>query len=273
MDQNTLAVLQAIAAFLQVLVACVALPITAYIAVKSAREGARQAYELGEVSAREREAREKAKQLEQQQEQIKSLRLLLGLEIQRNFDDLEWLRTNLRSILGEEDARYYHPDESDTEDADRFSWLEARQRFIALYMPDWSHRVWYNQQSSYLLPIAFDLKEVRDINYIHSQFDRLAKIKNMLTERAHNLVASSSQAVAGNLNEVRLMSGSFKEDAPRLWHEFNDTVEELLALGNPLKVATDGGISSAASLSQASGSSSVLNDDSRSELATKLLKE
>lgn len=271
MDQNMLAVLQAIAAFLQVLVAFIALPITAYIAIKSAREGARQAYELGEASARDREAREKARQIEQQQEQIKSIRLLLGLEIQRNLDDLKWLRDNLEGILGGEDARYYRPG-SNVDDADKFSWLEARQRFITLYMPDWSHRVWHNQQSSYLLPTALDPKEVRDTNYIHAQFDRLTKIKNMLTERTHNPAAPSSHAHADNPGEKQLLSASFKEDAPRLWHEFNNTVSDLLALDNPLKIAIGEQINGAAHLSQALGNSPALRAGPPSPSATNLLK-
>jgi len=261
MDQNTLALLQTIAAFLQFLVAFIGLPIAAYIAVRSAREGARQAYELGEASARDREAREKAKQIEQQQEQIKSIRLLLGLEIQRNLDDLKWLRSNLEDILGEEVAPYYHPEESNADDADKFSWLEARQRFIALYMPDWGHRVWHNQQSSHLLPTALDLQEVRDANYIHAQFDRLTKIKNMLTERTHNPTAPSSHAHADNRGEKQLLSASFKEDAPRLWHEFNNTVSDLLALDNPLKIAIGEQINGAAYLSGALGTSPALRTD------------
>src|SRR5215213_1718498 len=152
----TMALLQAIAAFLQVLVALIALPITGYIAFRSAREGARQAYELGEVAARTRENRNEEKQLAKQHEQIKSLRLLLGLEIQRNLDYLRWLRNNLESILGEENTLYYHLEEPNIKDTEIFSWLEARYRFITLYMPDWSHRVWHNQQSSYLLPTALN---------------------------------------------------------------------------------------------------------------------
>lgn len=274
MDQNTLAVLQAIIAFLQVLVACIALFITARIAIKSAREGARQAYELGEIAARARETREKASQIEQQQEQIKSIRLLLGLEIQRNLDDLKWLRGNLEGILGEEHARYYHPGESIVDNADKFSWLGARQRFITLYMPDWSHSVWHNQQSSYLLPTALNLKEVRDTNYIHAQFDRLTKIKNMLADRTHDFVASSSHARTDNLDERLLPSISLQEDTPRLWHEFNNTVSDLLALDNPLKISVveeRGDV--AAALSQESGDSSARRVDSRLESAPKSLKE
>lgn len=273
MDQNTIAVLQIIAAFLQVVVACIALPITAIIAIKSAREGARQAYELGESSARDREAREIIKQIQQQQEQTKSLRLLLGLEIQRNLEDLKWLDSNLKDMLGEENIRYYSTEDPTINDDDKFFWLEARRRFIALYMPDWSHRVWHNQQSSYLLPTALNLTEVRDTNYIHSQFDRLTKIRDMLAERTHKLIAPSSYRQIDNLEERPLFSASFKEDAPGLWSEFNNTITELLALNNPLENTVDEEAITASSRSLVSDNLPTQLVDSRAGLAIESLKE
>ncbi|HYP27848.1 MAG TPA: hypothetical protein VE262_14120, partial [Blastocatellia bacterium] len=154
MDQNTIALLQVIAALVQGFAALAVIPITFYAALKGADRGAQKAYELNELAAQDRERREQAKQRKQIQEQISSLRLLLSLEIRQNLKGLEWLRNNLVEMLGDEKEQYYKRRGIPIESDEAYQWFELRQRFISSYMPDWSHRFWYGQQSSHMLPVA-----------------------------------------------------------------------------------------------------------------------
>lgn len=233
MDQNTIALLQVVAAFIQGIAAVAVIPITFYAALKGADRGAKKGYELGEMAARNRETREQAHHLEQLEQQFKSLRLLLSLEIRQNLIDLMWLRDSLIEILGEEDASYHKHKEGSIEDATRYKWFEARQRFIASYMPEWSHRIWYSQQSSHLLPLALREEEIRKINFIHLQLDRLTKIKDMLTERAQRDKTRPNSSFTNDLTGSTVPV-SFMEDAPRLWEEFITVLGQILDLQNPL---------------------------------------
>src|SRR3712207_6375775 len=95
MDPNTIALLQVVAAFVQGIAAVAVIPITFYAALKGADRGAQKAFELNERAARDREAREEMNQRQQLEQQVKSLRLLIALEIRQNLTDLTWLRDNL----------------------------------------------------------------------------------------------------------------------------------------------------------------------------------
>ncbi|HKQ04119.1 MAG TPA: hypothetical protein VJ464_03225 [Blastocatellia bacterium] len=232
MDPNTKDLLQLIAAFASI-------PFTVIGAIWGAERGARRAYELSERSALERDARAKAEQGKQQDEQIKSVRLLLGLEIRQNFIDLSWFRDNLKDTLGEEISAYYGQAIADAErKLDKYKWFEKRQHFTAVYLPDWSHRFWYGQQSSYFLPLALSQMEIRQINFFHSQLDRLTRIKDVLTEKARRHDRKYSHFSSDDMAEV-LASSSFENAAPYLWQEFIAIIDQILSLGNPLAAVTE----------------------------------
>jgi hypothetical protein len=164
--------LQAAAAVLQAFAAVVAIPVAYIAAYRSAGRNARQAFELSEK-------REKKKL----DDQIALLRLLLGLEIQRNLDELRRFRNNFlmgtdpEATLGELEQRH------DT-DAEISEQPDHRRRFIALYLPDLSYRFWHSQQLSSLLPVALTRTEIHRINLIYSNFDRLLKIRAIFGEKA-----------------------------------------------------------------------------------------
>jgi len=221
-----------ISILLQIVTTTIAIIVTYYAAIKGAERGARRTYELSEEATLARERREQIEQQKRQEEQLHAVRLLLALEIRQNLLELQWLWENIVGMLGEERELFYEQIESEN-DVERYAWLEDRQRFISLYMPDWSHRCWYNQQGSYLVSIALEQMEIRKINHHHSQLERLMKIKNMLTERAlkreKDLVGDGSEALAA--------SSSFSRDGLRLWKEFVKVSNEILEMGNPLSNA------------------------------------
>lgn len=210
---------------LQIVITTIAIIVTYYAAIKGAERGARL-NELATIDREEREWREEQKRLEQQ---VKAIRLLLALEIRQNLIDLNWLVMEMTKFLGEEIESYYSPSMVDNNPEAR-EWLEARQRFISLQLPDWAHRCWYYQQSSYLVTVAVGQEEIRKISRHHSQLERLTKIKNMLTERAAKTDRNVSAERAASTT-----SSSFEEDAPQLWKEFVSVYTHTLAeLGNPL---------------------------------------
>src|ERR1044072_9597482 len=145
MDPNTLALLQIIAALLQALAAFLVIPFTVYAAIKAAQRGARSGYELSERSTLQRELRAHEENRKQRDEQIKSVRLLLGLEIRQNLIDLKWLRDSFIDVIGEEAGPESTLESARAEEkASGYNWLEDRQRFISTYMPEWGHRFWYS---------------------------------------------------------------------------------------------------------------------------------
>lgn len=244
MDQSTLHQIavwfQNNAAWLQVAASLIAIPVTVYGAIVGARQGARLAYTLSEKSVLDRERRVHEEQQKIFEEQKNSIRLLLRLELERNHDDLNWLYSNLTNTLGEGEERYIKLEEVDVDDVDnaeKYKWVGTRCRFIALHMPDWSHRFWYGQQSSHLLPQALSQSEIKQINFIHSELDRLTKIKNMLAERAHQY--DVSQLATPDEDQRGLISTQFKEELPSIWYNFVTTLRGVLDLDLPLKSIPD----------------------------------
>jgi hypothetical protein len=217
-----LALWQTIAFFIQAVAAVVIVIVT----WRAARAGAERAYQLGEQAARRREDWEQKQEEARRDEQKKSLRLLLALEIRKNLKDLEWLRTNLARAHGAEDARYYDG-ASVEESAGRDNWLAARLRFVALYMPGWSHRAWDGQQSSPLLTHALEPTEILAVSYIHSQLDRLSQIKEMFAERLRDHDATPGVAEPA-------APSPFGEDASYLWSDFVNVIQDVVKLDKPL---------------------------------------
>ena len=213
---------------LQIIIAPVAVIVTYYAALHGAERNAR----LIEQAMIGNEVLERAEEKKREERQIKAIRLLLALEMRQNIIYLKWLCDEMTKLLGEERESYYQ--RGAYRDPERYSWLEGRQRFIALYMPDWLHGCWYGQQSSYLVSVALWQLEIRKISHHHSQLDRLTKIKNMLTERALNRYGDF-----GGNEASQGASSSFEEDAPLLWKEFVTVSAETLQMGNPLVSALE----------------------------------
>lgn len=207
---TALAWLQANAGWLQAIAAFAAIPATLF----AAGWGARLAYKLSEKSARDRELRAAAEEAAALRKHADSMRLLLSLEVRRNLDDLNWLQQNLLDVLGPEDELHWA---AVSDDVERLAWFEARQRFISLYMPEWSHSFWHGQQSSHLLPEALGPEEIRQLNFFHSQLDRLTRLKEMLAERAQH---RTDGAASGR--------GGFREEAPVIWKDFTETMRDLI---------------------------------------------
>jgi len=233
--QATLSWLQANSGWLQAIAAFIAMPVTVYGAILGARRGAHIAYKLSEESALLREERAQGEKQKAFMDQKQSVRLLLKLEIERNLDDLKWLYDNLISILGEGNERYYRAEDASIEESEKYAWIEARQHFISLYMPEWSHRFWYSQHSSHLLPLVLDQTEIRQIQFIHSQLDRLTKIKDMLAQRAQQDDRGPSKPASTDVGEAPMLPAIFKKDAPLLWEDFITTLHQLIDLDLPLR--------------------------------------
>lgn len=207
----------------QIVITTIAVIVTYYAAIRGAERGAR----LSELATIDREVRERSEEQKRQKQQVKAIRLLIALEIRQNLIDLDWLLKFMVDSLGEEVGSYYQRGAGDY-NPERYRWLEARQRFVSLYIPDWAHKCWDGQQSSYLVPVALGQLELRQVSRHHSQLDRLTKIKNMLAERA----ARSDPNSGGGENSA--VSSPFEKDAPHLWNEFVAVSADILRLGNPL---------------------------------------
>jgi len=218
--------LQVAAAIAQAFAGATAIPVAFIAAYWSAGRNARQAFELSEK-------REKKKL----DEQIALLRLLLGLEIQSNFEELRRFRNNFLMGIDHEETSEKFKERHNT-DAEISGWLDSQQRFIALYLPDLNYRSWHSQQLSALLPVALTRIEIHQITFIYSSFDRLLKIKTMFGE----VLRRQDEAFSQNPNE-----GIFKErklplsadELKNLLSEFDTILRDALDNANPLKEAME----------------------------------
>lgn len=206
--QANAAWLQVVAAIIQSLAAVVAI----YITLRAADRSVRLAFELNEE-----------KENEKLQGQTQLLCFSLGLEIDHNIDDLRRFYDNFTlSSVEEQGANAATPEER-----------EARRRFIALNIPNLSYRFWHSQQLSSLLPQALTRAQIRDVNRIYSDFDRLSKISRTFEEEAlwrdkAALRHSGEAAVEG----VGL--SSLANELDRLLDEFEVSLRDVLDKINPL---------------------------------------
>jgi len=205
--QANAAWLQVVAAIIQALAAAVAI----YVTLRAANRSVRLAFELNEE-----------KEGEKLKNQIKLLRFSLGLEIERNIEDLRRFYDN-----------FTIPVEGKGANADTSEGREARQRFIALNMPELSYRFWHSQQLSSLLPLALTRSQVRDVNRIYADFDRLSKISRTFGEEAlwRGQTAfrhSGETAVEG----ARPFSSA--NEVEKLLDEFEMSLRDIVKKSNPL---------------------------------------
>lgn len=188
-----------------------------YGSIKGAREGAIEAYNRNKEAERERE-----------QKQIRSVRLLLGLEVKQNLDDLAFLLNGLKVKRGEGDDRYVFKGDTNQEKQKSELFIE-RQRFIAAHYPKWGHHFWQGQQATYMLPIALETDEIVELNFFHSQFDALSKIAESLSEgrQQANVPRDSSSGEPSWLTP-------YPRDESTLWAEFLGTAGEIFKVGDRL---------------------------------------
>lgn len=221
---DTLARWQTIAFFIQAVAAVVIVVVT----LRAARAGAERAYELGEQAARKRDEVEKKREEEKQKQQRDSLRRLLALEIRKNLIDLKWLLEKpMREVLS---------DASKTStDKIREECLEVHAlSLLVIYMPEWSHRAWYGQQSSPSLTFALDPDEILAVNFIHSEFDRLSQIKKLFSERMRQ------SDLSHGADREHTAQSPLSDAAAHLWSDFNDVVQDIIKIDKPLAGALKG---------------------------------
>lgn len=188
-----------------------------YGSIKGAKEGAIEAYNRNKEAERERE-----------QKQIRSVRLLLGLEVKQNLDDLAFLLEGLKVQRVEGDDRYVSEVESGQYKQKSELFVE-RQSFIAAHYPKWGHHFWQGQQATYMLPIALERKEIEELNFFHSQFDALSRIVETLSERGRQ----EDVLQAGSSSES-LLPAPYLRDASVLWTKFLGTTEQIFKVGDKL---------------------------------------
>jgi hypothetical protein len=193
--QDNAAWLQVAAAIFQAITGAIAI----YVTLRAADRSARLAFELNEE-----------KEGASLEEQVNLLRFSLVLEIERNVDDLNRFYDNFAiTLAGEQDAS-----------AEELRQLTARQRFIALNMPDLSYRFWHSQQLSSLLPRALNREQIRNVNSIYAEFDRLAKMVKTFGEetslrsksslRPPEEAASESSGPPSSLSGLKELLGEFE---------------------------------------------------------------
>lgn len=189
-----------------------------YGSIKGAREGAIEAYNRNKEAEHERE-----------QKQIRSVRLLLGLEIKQNLDDLAFLLNGLKVKRGEGDDRYVFKGDADQEKQKSELFIE-RQRFIAAHYPKWGHHFWQGQQTTYMLPIALETDEIVELNFFHSQFDALSRIVESLSEEGRRQANVPHDSSSGEPSWLT----PYPRDESVLWAEFLGTAGEIFKVGDRL---------------------------------------
>jgi hypothetical protein len=222
MMNSILSWLQANAAWLQVVTAIVqsvAALIAIYVALRAADRSARLAFELSQ-----------GKESANLQDQLGLLRFTLGLEIERNIEDLRRFYDDFTVGLLEEQGTNDETPEL----------REARQRCIALNMPDLSYRFWHSQQLSSLLPLALTRGQIREVNRIYSDFDRLSKISRVFGAEALWRSKAPFRHSGETAVEGAVLSSSVNE-LGKLLDEFELSLRDVLTKVNPLEAVIEVG--------------------------------
>jgi stalled ribosome rescue protein Dom34 len=152
----------------------------------------------------------------------KSVRILLGLEIEQNLMLVGRLKERLRWS-------------GETEDDPESAALKKARTLIQSPLPPWSHEVFTSQLSAIsdiLQPV-----DVASVYEHHNHIDAITNIRAVLTqlnqqERVEN--APLRSASTGAIPLMAMPSSVFYRNAADLWEECKRLIEALERIGNPL---------------------------------------
>lgn len=178
-------------------------------------------FTLNEVATRWREKRTERRQ-------IRSVRALLRLEIDQNLALLRDFWTKVSDVGESERDREQDPDK-----------LRSRlaRRLLSFPFPRWSRQMWESQVP--LLAIALSEAEIKQVQYLHGQLDRTTSICTTLSALASEEHEDQRAAGTAPGHGVRgafvfIASRNFHREAPGLYREIEQIVEDVLGKGNPL---------------------------------------
>lgn len=170
------------------------------------------------------------------EEQSRSIRALLRLEIDQNYSMLRnfkgWITFG---------GFYKYIDKKDTESAFQIS-SEATDRFIELPFPNWHHKAWEAAQTQIAaLTAALTEEEILKVHEFHTQLDKIKAIRETL---------AASSAEYREIQRTKTASGDKDDSQSRKRREdftlkmvrnrvdqiieFGRIVDELFKNGNPL---------------------------------------
>lgn len=176
-------------------------------------------FTLNEVATQWREKRT-------QRRQIRSIRALLHLEIDQNLALLGDFWTKVSEVGESEQDREQDPEK-----------LRGRlaRRLLSIPFPRWTHQMWESQVG--LLPIALSETEIKQVHYLQGQLDRITSICTTLSALAseeHEDLRAVGTAPRQRGAFIFIASRNFHREAPALYRELEQIVEDVLGKGNPL---------------------------------------
>jgi hypothetical protein len=118
-----------------------------------------------------------------------------------------------------------------------YEWLKQRQVFAARYMPAWSHRAWYGQQTSPLLLGALTVSEIVVISDFHSLLDRLTRTSEFLSGRLGQL-EKLREKITDRMTQWSWERANAENDG-RLWNSLLGDLQKAADMENPLRAAID----------------------------------
>lgn len=147
--------------------------------------------------------------------QIKSARMLIRLEIDKNLEMLSELWDTVTKI---------DPDKKNS------NALDLAYNLVDLNLPPWKNESWISQLS--FLPIALNEDKIKDINELYNDFDIIKSIYSSLWY----LNNKDEEDIRSRQTDYVYLTAytAFNEGAPELWKKFEEITLKLLENRNPL---------------------------------------
>lgn len=169
------------------------------------------------ISAGDRGWRERSAE----RSRAKSVRTLLGLEIEQNL----LLVIRLKNTLvwsGE------------TEDDPQNEALKKARTLIQSPLPPWSHEVFASQLS--IVSEVLQPSDIAEVYEHHNHLDAITSIRTVLTQLSQQQAAENAHLRSGSgaIPLMAIPSSVFYENAANLWEECKHLIEALERIGNPL---------------------------------------
>ena len=173
---------------------------------------------------------------EETEDRIKSTRMLIRLEIDKNLEMLNELWLDMINL----DSNNYEEikDEENTK-------VNLAYKLAHSNLPSWMYESWKSQFS--FVPIALNENEIKNITDFYSDLDNIESIYNSLSSlmnqdeenyRAHQLKPRKSNKNDSLLEFISNIdyppSRIFPNRAPFFWERFEKSTLKLIENGNPL---------------------------------------
>jgi len=169
----------------------------------------------------------KRRERKSRDEQIHSVRILIGLEIEKNLETLSELCINVNNLNGD--------DLLDKDDHEDYNKINLAYKLLDLTLPPLTNESWKSQLS--FVPIALSENEIKNVNSFYTDLYTIksiyASLLSVFNQHQENFNVDQLRP-KDKFSFIQFSRNVFNESAPSLWEKFEKITRKLLKNGNPI---------------------------------------